>query len=104
MYHNNYVMDSMVRSKHFFKDSFLLGIGIVLFLIAGIINQRTPKPNPDLSKQLTALNVNKDLLVFLSAGNKRLITDLLWVQTLLESDLQHYSARDLKNWMFIRFY
>jgi hypothetical protein len=60
-------------------------------------------PVLNLDKQQTAININKDLLIFLSAGNKRLLTDLLWVQTLLESDIEHYSKRDLSNWMFIRF-
>jgi hypothetical protein len=97
-------MDSSVRSKHFFQHSLLVGFAIISFLIAGIINQRTPKPELNLDKQETALNINKDLLIFLSAGNKRLITDLLWVQTLIESDLEHYAARDLKSWMFLRFF
>jgi hypothetical protein len=60
-------------------------------------------PRLELSKQDTAINVDKNLLTFFSAGNKRLITDLLWVQTLLESDLEHYSGRDLNSWMFLRF-
>ncbi len=97
-------MVSMDQSKHIFKNYSLLGAGILCFLIAGIINQNTPRPLPNLSKQETALNINQDLLVFLSAGNKRLLTDLLWVQTLIESDLEHYGARDLNNWMFVRFY
>lgn len=97
-------MDSSGRSKLFFQNYLLVGLALLSFFVAGIINQKTPKPELDLNKQQTALNINKDLLIFLSAGNKRLITDLLWVQTLIESDLDHYAAHDLKNWMFIRFY
>ncbi len=103
MYHNDNVMDSSDQSKLIFKDFTLLVFGVLCFFIAGIINQRTPKPMPNLLKQETALNINKDLLVFLSAGNKRLLTDLLWVQTLMESDLEHYGARDLNSWMYVRF-
>ncbi len=103
MYHNDNGMISSFRSKHIFPDSTLLVFGIICFLIAGIINQGTPKPVPDIKKQETALNINKDLLVFLSAGNKRLLTDLLWVQTLIESDLEHYAAKDLNSWMYLRF-
>ncbi len=93
----------MMRSKLFFKDSLLLWVAGIFFLSAGVLNQLTPKPIPDLTKQDTAVNVNKDLLIFLSAGNKRFLTDLLWVQTLLESDIDHYSGRDLNNWIYIRF-
>lgn len=92
-----------MRSKLFFKDSLLLWAGGICFLLAGLLNQHTPKPIPDLTKQETAININKDLLIFLSAGNKRLLTDLLWVQTLLESDIEHYAKKDLNNWMYIRF-
>jgi tetratricopeptide (TPR) repeat protein len=96
-------MVSTDRSKHFFQNAGLLWSGLIIFVIACIINQRTPRPELDLSKQETAININQDLLIFLSAGNKRLITDLMWVQTLLESDMEHYSKKDLSNWMFIRF-
>lgn len=96
-------MSSLNRSKHYFDDFAFLALGGVLFLIAGFTNQRTSMPKLQLSKQETAINVNQDLLTFLSAGNKRLFTDLLWVQTLLESDLEHYGSRDLNNWMYLRF-
>lgn len=97
------VMESFVRRKDFFHSLLLLGIAVCLFLGAGILNLKTPRPIIDLSMQEKAVNVNKDLLVFLSAGNRRLITDLLWVQTLIEGDLEHYSGRDLNSWMYIRF-
>lgn len=90
--------------KYLFSSSSLLAIfGIILILIAGAINVSTEKPILELSKQETALNINNDVLIFMSAGNKRLLTDLLWVQTLLESDTDHYQNRDLNSWMFLRF-
>jgi hypothetical protein len=102
-YHNDDVMNSIVRSKHFFQNYSTLSVALFFFLVAGILNQKTPRPDPVLSKQDTAINLNKNFLVFLSAGNKRLLTDLLWVQTLLESDIEHYSGKDLNSWMYIRF-
>ncbi len=96
-------MNSIARSKHFFQHNAILAFALVFFVAAGILNQKTPRPVPILSKQDTAININKNFLVFLSAGNKRLLTDLLWVQTLLESDLEHYTGRDLNSWMYIRF-
>lgn len=36
-------------------------------------------------------------------GNKRLLADLLWVITLLESDESHYKQKGLNSWMFLRF-
>jgi hypothetical protein len=90
--------------KHFLsKDAPLLVIGIFLLLAAGIIHQKIQKPLIQISKQDTALNVNKNLLIFMSAGNRRLFSDLIWIQTLLESDLERYSNRDLNNWLYLRF-
>lgn len=90
--------------KHFFqKDKVLLFFAVSFFLIAGSLNNRFKKPPLILDKQETALNINKELLIFLSAGNKQLITDLLWVQTLLESDIGHYNKKDLNSWMYLRF-
>lgn len=97
-------MNTSTDSKHFFsKDYYILGVGIISFLIAGSIHSHYKRPITTLSKQDTALNINKHLLVFLSAGNKRLFTDLLWVQTLIESDLEHYKKKDLNSWLYLRF-
>lgn len=90
--------------KHFLsKDPLLLVVAVLLLFSAGFIHHHTTRPLIQITKQDTALNVNKDLLIFISAGNRRLFSDLLWVQTLLESDLERYSNRDLNNWLYLRF-
>ncbi len=78
-------------------------MAFAFFMMAGSLNNNLKKPPLILDKQDTAININKEVLVFLSAGNKRLITDLLWVQTLLESDIGHYNKKDLNSWMYLRF-
>jgi hypothetical protein len=91
-------------SKYFFsKEKLILFLGLFLFLAACFLNEKFEKPTIQLSKQDSALNINKDLLIFMSAGNKRLFTDLIWIQTLLESDLEQYAGKDLNNWLFLRF-
>lgn len=94
---------SNVRKYLFSSSNLLLIFGILLLGLGGWINLKNEKPVLELSKQETALNINNDILVFMSAGNKRLLTDLLWVQTLLESDTDHYKKKDLNNWLFLRF-
>lgn len=96
-------MDSQMRRNDFFRNNLLLAVGVLAFVTAGFLNQNHPMPRLKLSKQDTALNINKDLLIFLSAGNRRFLTDLLWVQTLIESDLDHYEGEDLNSWMYLRF-
>lgn len=93
-----------ILRKYLFKSDVLISfVAITLFILAGFINIKTNRPVLELSKQDTAVNINKNLLIFISAGNKRLFTDLLWVQTLIESDIEHYKKRDLNNWLFLRF-
>lgn len=78
-------------------------VNISLLLLAGLIHTKTNFPTIKVSKQNSALNFNNDLIRIFSAGQKRLITDLLWITTLLESDHEHYKQRDLNSWMFLRF-
>lgn len=92
-----------LRKQFFKKDKLLLFIAMGFFIFAGYLNNSFKKPPLILDKQETAININKELLIFLSAGNKQLITDLLWVQTLIESDIGHYNQRDLNSWMYLRF-
>lgn len=73
-------------------------IGVIFF------NQNLIKPEILINKQESAINFNKDFLKFISIGNKRFFSDLIWVQTLLESDESHYKKNDLNSWMFVRFY
>jgi len=94
---------SSIRKLFFKKTNGIVLLALIFFGIAGSLNNHFKKPPLILDKQDTAININKELLVFLSAGNKRLITDLLWVQTLLESDIGHYNKKDLNNWMYLRF-
>lgn len=97
-------MDFMRLRKLVFTSHFKLSfIGFILLCFAGFLNTNLNKPIINLTKQDTAINIDKDLLNFVSAGNRRLVTDLLWVQTLLESDNEHYKKKDLNNWLFLRF-
>lgn len=92
----------MIKTK-LGNNNFLLLIASVFFVSAIIIHQKTPRPVFDIEMQDRALNFNKDLLKILSIGNKRAISNVLWVQTLMQSDEVHYEGPDRKNWMYLRF-
>lgn len=97
-------MDSkLYRNSFFTNNTLILIIALVLLLAACLINTLTKKPLITVSKQETAININTKFLSILSAGHKRLITDLLWTQTLIESDTEHYNKKDLNSWLFLRF-
>ena len=95
--------DSALRKHFSIKDFIILLIATGLLFTAGTIHTKNSMPIIKLNKQDTALNLNKNLLLFFNLGNKRLLADLLWVQTLLESDTDHYGKNDLNSWMFLRF-
>lgn len=78
-------------------------LSIFFFLIAGYFNQQLSKPAIKISKQASALNIDHRILKLFTLGQDRLISDFLWISTLLESDLSHYKNKDLNSWMFLRF-
>lgn len=92
--------DSKSFSRH---NTLLLVLAAIMFVCAGLLNQKVSKPTIELKKQDSALNINNNLLLLLNLGNKRLIADVIWVQTLLESDEEHYRKKDLNSWMYLRF-
>jgi len=97
-------MRSQLLGKHFsFKELTLLSFGLACFIASGVIHQNVQRPALVLNKQDTAFNANREILVLMSAGNKRLLSDVLWIQTLLEADLDHYQNQDLKSWLYLRF-
>jgi hypothetical protein len=97
-------MHSNKLSKQFsFSELLLFLTAVTLFVVAGFIHQTTLKPKLSLTKQKTAINISNKILLYFSVGNKRLLSDLIWIQTLLESDDEHYSQKDLNSWMYLRF-
>ncbi len=77
-------------------------LSLLLFLIYQT-NIKYSKPTITISKQDSITNVNENFLSVLHLGNKRLLASLLWIQTLLESDLDQYKGKDLNSWMYLRF-
>lgn len=76
---------------------------LILGSLAGFINTNIEKPLVVVPKQSSAVNLNQDFLKLFSMGQTRLLSDLLWIVTLLESDTDHYKSRDLGSWMYRRF-
>lgn len=72
-------------------------------LLSGIISSIFTKPNITIDKQSSALNFSDEFLRYGFAGYKRMLSDIIWITTLLESDLSHYKSRDLNSWMYLRF-
>lgn len=95
--------DQGLGKQFSFKEMLLLVVAFSLFGFAGLIHQKYKRPAIEVQKQDSAINLSNNLLLFLNLGNKRLISDLLWTRTLLESDEAHYAKNDLNSWMYLRF-
>lgn len=86
------------------KNQFLAVIACFsIFIGAGVLGKSLKEPIVVVTKQDSALNFNSDLLKILSFGQKRVLADLFWIATLLESDIEHYKSDDLNSWMYLRF-
>lgn len=79
------------------------GFASIALVASAFINRNLEKPAYQINKQTAALNLSDDFLRYGFAGYKRLIADILWISTLLESDSTHYKNKDLNNWMYLRF-
>jgi hypothetical protein len=97
-------MQPKSNGKPFSYQEFILGIiAITLFSMACLVNHTINRPKIEVLKQDSAVTLNRNLLKFFNLGNKRLIADIIWIQTLLEGDEEHYSKLDLNSWMYHRF-
>lgn len=85
------------------RNFLLLFVAIFFLAIAGLTSRNFKKPEINILKQDSAININTKLIKLFSAGQVRLITDFLWIATILESDIDHYKKKDLNSWMYLRF-
>lgn len=84
------------------KHSYLI-IFLVFFLVVNFINEQQTRPPINVSMQNKAININQNILSIFHLGEKRFISSLLWIKTLLDSDEEHYKKKDKNSWMFLRF-
>ncbi|MBF0311798.1 MAG: hypothetical protein HQK52_00185 [Oligoflexia bacterium] len=103
-------MDQQTHYNHFELHpsstiKYLFPIGIIVFLLfwTNYFNSRSILPTLNISMQESAVNIDKQILKHLHFGQKRLITSFLWIKTLIESDLEHYTNNDLNSWLYLRF-
>jgi hypothetical protein len=93
----------MILKKLGNKNLTILVVALLIYALTLRVHLSFEKPLIKISQQDSSLNFNQDFLRIFSVGNKKLIADMLWVQTLLQSDLEHYKKSNLENWMFHRF-
>ena len=73
------------------------------FALSCMMQATLRKPVIIIPKQDSVITLNTTFLKLMAIGHRRMISDFVWIQTLLESDLEHYKKNDLNNWMYLRF-
>lgn len=95
-------MKQKIVSKSF--NFSIIGITVItLSIIQFKLAETKSLPLFQLSAQDSALNINHQLINTIHLGQKRLIASLIWIDTLMNSDLEHYQQQDLNSWMYHRF-
>ena len=89
--------------RNYLRETVLIWSSILFFVIAITLHHHNPKPQIQIVKQESALNINIGIMKFMAIGNKKLISNILWIKTLLESDQQKFYKQDLSSWMYLRF-
>jgi tetratricopeptide (TPR) repeat protein len=72
----------------------------ITFNISKILVLPGFRPKP----QESAFNIDQRIVTISSFGQKRALADIIWVKTLVESDLEHFRGDDYRSWMFLRFW
>ncbi|MBL7665517.1 MAG: hypothetical protein JNM93_10325 [Bacteriovoracaceae bacterium] len=80
-----------------------LVVSFLFLFLAGTIHQEYKKPFHKVTKQQLAVNLKDSFLLTVNLGMKRLISSVLWIKTLIDSDEEHYTKNDLNDWMYLRF-
>ncbi len=78
-----------------------LAIGAILFNNFTTSGLRRPKLNVEF--QVMASNFRPVFVGLFSMGHKKFFSSLLWIKTMIDSDITHYVGNDLQSWMYLRF-
>ena len=76
---------------------------LVLLFFGFKKNLSLVKPKIIINKQDSSLNINHEFLKVISLGQTRLVSSVLWITTLMNSDIKHYKKNDLRSWLYLRF-
>ena len=65
-------------------------------------SKKTQKPLIKISPQDHKRSLNPKFYKIFNLGQKRLLSSLIWIDTMLSVDHEHYKGNDLLNWLYIR--
>ena len=96
-------MEILGKCKTILSRHWPLVAASATLVLSCFMQARLKKPIIIIPKQDSVITLNTTFLKLMAIGHKRMISDFMWIQTLLDSDLEHYKKNDLNNWMYLRF-
>lgn len=94
----------MKSFRAFESNTIILSLSLVVLLsFAGLLNKtRMTPPAVNASKEVHSINFTNSL-TFLNFGLKRFLSSILWIDTLISSDLSRNFSKNSNSWMYYRF-
>lgn len=89
-------------SKHL-NDALLIILTLLCLSGSHFFSSKNEKPRMSVTKQQSSFNIDDKFWSLFHLGQKRFISSLYWISTIIESDHDHYKGKDLNSWMFLRF-
>lgn len=96
-------MEILGKCKTILSEQWPIITASLTFTLSCYMQAAIKKPIIIIPKQDSVITLNTTFLKLMAVGHRRMISDFVWIQTLLESDLEHYKKNDLNNWMYLRF-
>lgn len=92
-----------MKISKYINSTLLVFFSVLCLSVSYFIAKDMKKPVINISKQDSTFNLNDGAWKYFHLGQKRLISSLLWIATIIESDHEHYKGKDLNSWMYLRF-
>ncbi len=92
-----------MKNSRKISNTILILIALAFLSASYLAGKKYEKPFIFISKQDSGINLNDAFLSKFNLGYKRLISSIMWISTIIESDIDHYKKKDLNSWMFLRF-
>lgn len=77
-------------------------IAVLSFSASLVLNHYSAPLKPEVNRQIHTLSPRAQITRFVNLGMNRAFSDLLWIHTLMESDVTHYTKGDLGSWIYLR--
>jgi len=93
----------MLKKINKIKENFVFIVIIIsLISIYGFINHKIKRPKIKINYQNHSINLKKKFFRVFNFGQRKMISKLIWIKTLLNFDDNNHKSLDSSSWIFLR--